>query len=112
MDSLSDDLLTLREARMATSKFEPLPIITWSVRYRGWPEDDGRGVGTRLLNHIGFGVSTMTLDFVDVGLAGTFSLGDLVFVGGGLNLQATDDRTFWFFSLRLLKIPGVFGSMR
>jgi hypothetical protein len=103
--------------REGASKFEPLPIITWSVRYRGWPGDDERGVGTSLLNHIGFGVSTMTLDFVDeesveVGLAGTLSLGDLVFVGGGLNLQATDDRTFWFFSLRLLKIPGVFGTMR
>ena len=79
----------------------------WTLRYRGWPGADERG----------FGLSTTTLDFVDeesfeVGLAATLSLGGLIFIGGGLNLQASDDRTFWFFSFRLLEIPGVFGALR
>ncbi len=103
--------------RHGESKFEPNPIITWTLRYRGWPGDNERGVGTSFFNHLGFGLSTTTLDFVDdesveIGLAATISLGDLIFVGGGLNLQASDDRTFWFFSFRLLEIPGVFGALR
>ena len=103
--------------RRGESKFEPNPIITWTLRYRGWPGDNERGVGTSFFNHLGFGLSTTTLDFVDdesveIGLAATISLGDLIFVGGGLNLQASDDRTFWFFSFRLLEIPGVFGALR
>ncbi|MFV2007777.1 MAG: hypothetical protein ACC667_10040 [Longimicrobiales bacterium] len=103
--------------RQGESRFEPSPIITWTVRYRGWPGDDERGVGTSVFSHLGFGLSTTTLDFVEdesveIGLAATLSLGDLIFVGGGINLQATDDRTFWFFSFRLLEMPGVFGALR
>ncbi|MCH7565957.1 MAG: hypothetical protein IH968_19290 [Gemmatimonadetes bacterium] len=103
--------------RHGESKFKPNPIITWTLRYRGWPGDNERGVGTSFFNHLGFGLSTTTLDFVDdesveIGLAATISLGDLIFVGGGVNLQASDDRTFWFFSFRLLEIPGVFGALR
>ncbi|GMR13533.1 MAG: hypothetical protein BMS9Abin29_1744 [Gemmatimonadota bacterium] len=103
--------------RQGESKFEPNPIITWTLRYRGWPGDDERGVGTSIFSHLGFGLSTTTLDFVEdesveIGLAATLSLGDLIFVGGGINLQASDDRTFWFFSFRLLEMPGVFGALR
>lgn len=103
--------------RQGEAKFEPNPIITWTLRYRGWPGDNERGVGTSFFNHLGFGLSTTTLDFVDdesveIGLAATISLGDLIFVGGGINLQASEDRTFWFFSFRLLEMPGVFGALR
>lgn len=48
----------------------------------------------------------------EIGLAATLSLSDLVFVGHGFNLQASDDRTLGFFSFRLLEIPGVFGQLR
>lgn len=103
--------------RQDVTTYQPVPIITWTLRYRGWPGNDDRGVRASLLSHFGLGISAATLDFVqkesvEIGLAPTLALFDFFFVGYGWNLQASEDRTFWFFSLRLLKMPGVFGQLQ
>ena len=103
--------------RRGVALYKPEPIVTWTLRYRGWPGDNERGVGAGLVSHLGIGISAATLDFVDeesveIGLAATLSLSDLVFVGGGFNLQASDDRTFWFFSFRLLECRHAAGGIR
>ncbi len=103
--------------RQGVTTYKPVPIISWTLRYRGWPGNNDRGVRAGILSHIGLGVSAATLDFVDeesveVGLAPTLSLFDLLFVGYGWNLQASDGRAFWFFSFRLLEMPGVFGQLQ
>ena len=94
-----------------------MPIITWTLRYRGWPGDNDRGVRAGILSYFGLGISAATLDFADeesveIGLAPTLSLFDLLFVGYGWNLQASHNRAFWFFSFRLLEMPGIFGQLQ
>jgi hypothetical protein len=84
------------------------------MQYRNWP---GRKWGflETLTNSwllSGIGVTTVALDFsesqdVELGLAPTLSMLDnRILAGYGWNLQAEDNRGFWFFSIRLFSRSG------
>jgi hypothetical protein len=65
----------------------------------------------------GAGISAMPLNSsnkngVEMGLGATLAfLNNRVFIGYGTNLQAENNKGFWFFSIRLLTFPGLSGPL-
>jgi hypothetical protein len=112
----------------ATSEsiWSPTASLSWLAMRRGWPAASDRGLkGLHDVRTWGFGVSTMSLNFdtdgdedgtdddqkIQIGLAATASILDDRILGGyGLNLQAPDEKGFWFFSIRLFSATGSLGG--
>jgi hypothetical protein len=97
--------------RMSEEKFKPTAAMSWLLSVNPWPKTaDSPRKSLKLLS--GVGLSTMSLEFdeaetVELGVAPTISfLNDVLLIGYGWNLQADKDRTYAFFSFRLLSRPG------
>jgi hypothetical protein len=97
--------------RLSEDKFKPTAAMSWLLTSKPWPRsaDDTK---RRLAILSGIGLTTMALDFdssetVEVGIAPTISFfNDALLLGYGWNLQTKKDRTYAFFSFRLLSRPG------
>ena len=104
--------------RQRESVWQPTPSLSWIARYQPWPHADGTdaGLGSSLLASFGLGLTTMSLAFdsqqaVEVGIAPTLSLlGGRVLGGPGINLQASRNKLFGFFSIRLFSVAGGLGG--
>jgi hypothetical protein len=96
------------------SKFVPSAAMSWMASHRCWPSGGDPGLGGDPI--VGFGLTTMTLKFdtsqaVELGLAPTIGFFDNhVLIGGGASLQATQNRLFAFFAIRLFGAYGGIGS--
>lgn len=96
------------------SEFEPTAVFSWLLKYRPYPSASQTGLAGRggLEWFSGFGISTMPLNFSDgqdfeLGIAATLSvINNRILFGYGANLQADDERGFWFFALRLFSTSG------
>ena len=93
--------------------WEPTANLSWILDYRRWPKKDqpgGPGANFRLFS--GYGLSTMSLNHVEeesveLGVAPTLSfLNHRLLAGYGWNLQANENKTFAFISLRFLGRSG------
>jgi hypothetical protein len=97
--------------RISEVKFTPTAAMSWLLSMNRWPKTaDSPQKSLKLLS--GVGLSTMSLEFdeaetVEIGIAPTISLlNDVILIGYGWNLQTDKDRTYAFFSFRLLSKPG------
>ena len=95
------------------SKLKPTAALSWILSRNQWPTGDESGLGGQGFRWFsGWGFSTMPLDFdeqetVELGVAGTVSLlNDRLLFGYGANLQAQQNRGFWFFSFQLFSGRG------
>lgn len=100
-------------------RWEPTAPVSYMLHRRAWPDEGASGLkGSRRGPIFTFGFSTMTLDFTDeesveMGLAATLGFFDnFVLVGYGVNLQATQDEDFVFFSLRPFSLGNLFSPAR
>lgn len=104
--------------QQSTETYKPTASLSWIMDYTCWPNDSKKGVGSG--NEIeffsGVGITTMALDQdqtqdTELGLALTASfLNNKILVGYGADLQAKDNREFWFFSINLFETPGMFNG--
>lgn len=96
------------------SDFKPTAVFSWLLKNKSYPSASQTGLEGQggLEWFSGAGISTMPLDFSDqqdfeLGVAGTVSLiNNRLLFGYGANLQAEDNRGFWFFSLQLFSRSG------
>jgi len=92
--------------------------MNWLLSYEPWPKQGESGLATsRLKWFSGGGFSVMPLNSandegVKLGLAATVGfLNNRLLVGYGTNLQATADRRFMFFSIRIIDFPALSGPV-
>ena len=92
--------------------------MSWLLSYDSWPQGTESGLATsRLKWFSGGGFSVMPLssandEGVKLGLAATVGfLNNRLLVGYGTNLQATTDKRFMFFSIRLIDFPALSGPL-
>jgi len=99
----------------AVDDWKPAATVSWILSSRRWPQSDA---ASRLrINRFrplsGIGISASALDFVEdtdieIGFAPTVSfLNDFLLFGYGWNLQAEEERGYWFLSVRILKGQGI-----
>lgn len=98
---VSGDLLFVR--RRGTDRFVTATGISYVFRYRPWSEETSGKKFWSVLNP-GFGLNIAALNFpgdaVQVGIGGTLNLlQGLINIGGGYNLQAENDRGYFFIGI-------------
>lgn len=104
--------------QQSTETYKPTASLSWIIDYTFWPKDSEKGVGSgnEIIWLSGAGITTMALDQdqtqdTELGLALTVSfLNNKILVGYGADLQAKDNREFWFFSINLFETPGMFNG--
>lgn len=104
--------------QIGTDTYKPTASLNWIIDYTWWPTNAEKGVGS--VNAIewfsGGGITTIALDHdqtqdTELGLALTASfLNNKILVGYGADLQAKEDKGFWFFSINLFETPGMFNG--
>ncbi|MFA5790579.1 MAG: hypothetical protein WC976_05935 [Caldisericia bacterium] len=94
------------------------PAATWMLHYRSWPKntnDDGFSEGIMGVLKPGFGFHTSTLHFdsakgIEVGTGFTFTLlNDLIQCGYGWNINATENKDYWYIGFGILKFGNGLG---
>jgi hypothetical protein len=96
------------------NSWKPTATLSWIISHRSWPNSKESGLsgieGFEIFS--GLGITTMPLNFtgnqnVEVGLAPTISLlNNRLLFGYGVDLQASRNVGFCFFSIRLLGNSG------
>ena len=116
--SLAALAFTRRVDPAAGEDWEPTAVASALVHFRKWPGAKDTGLKGGNGHMFGFGLSTMPLDFdeqesVELGVAGTISLfNDWVQIGYGTNLQVSDNGEFYFFSIRVFQLSGMFSPAK
>jgi hypothetical protein len=97
--------------REQSDVWQPGAAMSWIFTHSGWPKQKERGLGDPAgLGKIGFGLTTVNLHFddqnaIELGIGPSLSfLNDRVVLGGGWNLQASEDKLYGFMSIRLLDV--------
>lgn len=101
------------------STWKPTAAINWILSRAHWPKAGERGLGGagQIKWFSGAGLSAMPLysssaQDIQLGLAATLAfLNNRILVGYGVNLQAEEDKGFFFISIRLFTFPGLSGSL-
>lgn len=112
-------LASLAMARQGRGEtWKPTAAMNWILSWNDWPKPGQSGLErSSWWWFSGAGISVMPLESgstegVKLGLGATVAFLDSRFlVGIGQNLQATTDKRFVFFSIRVLDFPGLSGPL-
>lgn len=87
--------------------YKPHAAVTWTGKVNPYPGEGDTGLEDPWYSNVGFGFSTINLDFsndetIELGLSLTLTLwGDRIIAGYGYNLNVDKNNKFWFFSFRV-----------